>query len=127
MSDQLVDSNTDRSSDPVPMPAPSELAEHSTSVGHNFRRKPKLSGYPVPGGACHEMVGFSDNQPVSDTIGQSRTGEDLVLKLAPSKITELPEREGSRPGTGMMSRLLPARLLEVIAEPRQSKDSSRMG
>ena len=38
VSDQLVDSNTDRSSDPVPTPAPSELAEHSTSVGHNFRQ-----------------------------------------------------------------------------------------
>ena len=66
VSDQLVDSNTDRSSDPVPMPAPSELAEHLTSVGHNFRRlKLEPSEHPVPGGAPRGMVGFSDNQPVS--------------------------------------------------------------
>ena len=121
VSDQLVDSNTDRSSDPVPMPAPSELAEHSTSVGHNFRRcKPELSGHPVPGGA---RTSFSDNQTVSDTIGQSRTGEDLVLKPAPSKITEPPEREGSQPETAMVSRLLLAGLPKVIAESQQSKDS----
>ena len=36
--DLLVDSNTDVSGDPVPMPAPSELAEHSTSVEHSAGR-----------------------------------------------------------------------------------------
>ena len=52
VSDHLVYSNTDGSKDPVPMPALSELAEHSTSVGHNFRHcKPKPSEHPVPGGA----------------------------------------------------------------------------
>ena len=52
VSDQLVYSNTDGSDDPVPMPAPSELAKHSTSVGHNFRHcKPKSSEHPGPGGA----------------------------------------------------------------------------
>ena len=95
VSDQLVYSNTDGSKDPVPMPAPSELAEHSTSVGHNFRHcKPKPSEHPVPGGAPRRVVGFSDNQPVSEPAGQSKTSDDLVPKLAPSEITEQPGGRG---------------------------------
>ena len=75
VSDQLVDSNTDRSSDPVLMPAPSELAEHSTSVEHNFRHlKPEPSEHPVPGGAPRGVVGFPDNQPVSEpTVAMEET------------------------------------------------------
>ena len=89
-----MDSNTDRSSDPVPMPAPSELAEHSTSVGHNFRHfKLEPSEHPVLGGAPRGMVRFSYNQSVSETTGQSKTGKDVVLKPAPSETTEPPERE----------------------------------
>ena len=79
----------------MPMPAPSELAEHSTSVGHNFRHcKPKPSEHPVPGGAPHRVVGISDNQPVSEPAGQSKTSDDLVPKPAPSQITEQPGGEG---------------------------------
>ena len=48
VSDPLVDSNTDGSGDPVPMPAPSELAEHSTSVEHSVRpSQPELSEHPA--------------------------------------------------------------------------------
>ena len=122
VSDQLVDSNTDGSSDPVPMPTLSELAEHSTSVGHNFRHF-RLE----PGSAPRGVVGFSDNQPVSEPAGQSKTCEDLVSKPAPSGITEPPGREGLLPEAGTVSRPLPAGLPEVIPEPQQSKDSSRMG
>ena len=37
VSDLLVDSNADGCDDPVPRPAPWELAEHSTSVEHSLR------------------------------------------------------------------------------------------
>ena len=95
VSDQLVYSNTDGSKDPVPMPAPSELAEHSTSVGHNFWHcKPKPSEHLVPGGAPRRVVGFSDKQPVSEPAGQSKTSDDLVPKPAPSEITGITTESG---------------------------------
>ena len=67
VSDPLEYSKTDRSGDPVPMPAPSELAEHSMSVGHSVRQlKPEPSEHPAPDSTPRGVVGFSDNQPVSE-------------------------------------------------------------
>ena len=101
VSDHLGYSNTDGSSDPVPMPAPSELAEHSTSVGHSFRHlKPEPSEHPAPDGTPRRVVGFSDNQPVSEPAEQSKTCDDLVPKPIPSELTEQPGREGLLPGGG---------------------------
>ena len=60
VSDLLVDSNTDRGGDPVPRPAPSELAEHSTSVELSLRPwQPESSEHPV--GTPRGVVGVSDN------------------------------------------------------------------
>ena len=64
VSDLLVDSNMDGGGDPVPKPAPSELAERSTSVEHSLRL-----GYPVQDDAPCRKVGFYDNQTVSDLFG----------------------------------------------------------
>ena len=51
--------------DPVPRPAPSELAEHSTSVEHSPRPlQPEPSEHPAS--TPRGVVGFSDNQPVSE-------------------------------------------------------------
>ena len=112
----------------MPMPAPSELAEHSTSVGHNFRHcKPKPSEHPGPGGAPRGVVRFSDNQPVSEPAGQSKTCDDLVPKPAPSEFTEQPGGEGLLSEADTVSRPLPAGLPGVFPEPQQSKDSPRMG
>ena len=76
VSDPVVDSNTDGNGDPVPMPAPSELAEHSTSVEHSVR--------PSQLEPSRGVVGFSGNQPVSEPAEQSKTGDNLVPKPAPS-------------------------------------------
>ena len=93
MSDPLVHSNTDGSGDPVPMPAPSELAEHSTSVEHSVRpSQPEPSEHPAS--TPREVVGFSDNQPVSEPAEQSKTGDNLVLKPAPSELAEQPRSDG---------------------------------
>ena len=73
VSDLLVDSKADGGGDPVPMPAPSELAEHSTSVEHSLRSlQPESSEHPT--GTPRGVVGASDNQPVSEPTEQSRTG-----------------------------------------------------
>ena len=71
VSDPLEHSKTGRSDDPVPKPAPSELAEHSTSVGHRVRQL-KLE-HPAPDSKPRGVVGFSDNQPVSEPLEQSKT------------------------------------------------------
>ena len=48
VSDPLEHSKTGMSDDPVPKPASSELAEHSTSVGHRVQQlKPEPSEHPA--------------------------------------------------------------------------------
>ena len=69
----------------------------------------------------------SDNQPVSEPAGQSKTSDDLVPKPAPSEITEQPGGEGLLLKAGAVTRPLLAGLPGVFPEPQQSKDSSRMG
>ena len=110
VSDLLVDSNADGGGDPMPRPAPSELAEHSTSVGHSLRPlQPESSEHPT--GTPRGVVGASDNQPVSKPTEQSRTGGKLVLKPAPSEIAEQPRsREILSPGTDTVPRPLPVAL-----------------
>ena len=85
VSDLLVDSNMDGSGDPVPKPAPSELAEHSTLVEHSLR-----PGYPVPDDTPRIKVGFYDNQTVSDLLVDADTdgGGDPVPRSAPSELAE---------------------------------------
>ena len=87
VSDRLVDLNTDEGGDPVPRPAPSELAEHSASVEHSLRPlQPESSEYPA--GTPRGVVGVSDNQPVSEPTEQ---GGNLVLKPAPLELAEQPK------------------------------------
>ena len=70
VSDLLVDSNMYGGGDPVPRRAPSELAEHSTSVEHSLRLlQPEPSEHPA--GTPRGVVGFSDNQPVSEPTDSS--------------------------------------------------------
>ena len=87
VSDLLVDSKAGRGGNPVPRPAPSELAEHSTSVEHSLRQ-PEPSEHPTD--TPRRMMGASDNQQVSEPTEQSRTGGTLMLKPAPSEIAEQP-------------------------------------
>ena len=114
------------------MPAPSELAEHSTSVEHSVRpsqREPSEDPASAPRG----VVGFSDNQPVSEPTEQSKTGDNLVPKPAPSELAEQPRSDGSpswgeglSPGTNTVSRPLPVGLPGVALEPQQLNDPARM-
>ena len=117
----------------MPKPAPSELAEHLTSVGHSVRQlKPEPSEHPAPDSTPHGVVGFSDNQPVSEPLEQSKTCGDLVTKPAPSELAEHsmsngPQSwgEGLLPGTDTASRPQPAGLPGVTPEPQQAEDPSR--
>ena len=78
----------------MPRPAPSELAEHSTSVEHSLRPlQPEPSEHQT--GTPRGVVGASDNQPVSEPMEQSRTGGNWVRKPAPSEITEQPRHNDS--------------------------------
>ena len=65
VSDLLVDSRADGDGNPMPKPALSELAEHSTSVEHSLRL---LRAEPIehPTDTPRGVVGVSDNQPVSE-------------------------------------------------------------
>ena len=107
VSDLLVDSNADGGGDPVPRPAPSELAEHSMSVELSLRPlQPESSEHPT--GTPRGVVEASDNHPVSEPTEQSRTGGNLVLKPAPSEIVEQPrsERDYRRERTQCLGRYL---------------------
>ena len=125
-------SKTRRSEVPVPKPAPSELAEHSTSVGHRVRQlKPEPSEHPAPDSKPRGVVGFSDNQPVSEPLEQSKTCGDLVPKPASSELAEHsmsngPQSwgEGVLPGTDTASRPQPTGLPGVTPEPQQAEDPS---
>ena len=65
MSNLLVDFRADGGGNPVPKPAPSELAEHSTSVENSLR---PLQAGPMehPSDTPRRVVKVSDNQPVSE-------------------------------------------------------------
>ena len=65
--DFLVDVNVDGGGNPVPKPAPSELAEHSSSVEHSLR-----PGYPMPDDTQSRTVCFYDSQTVSDLLVDSK-------------------------------------------------------
>ena len=126
VSDLLMDSKADGGGNPVPRPAPSELAEHSTSVEHSLRPlQTEPSEHPT--GTPRRVVGASDNQPVSEPTEQSRTGGNLVLKPAPSEIAEQPRsRESLSPETDTVPRPLPVALPGVVSESRQSENPTRM-
>ena len=82
----LVESKVDGGGNPVPT-APSELAEHSTSVEDSLRPlKPEPSEHPT--NLTRGVVGASENQPVSEPTEQSRTDDNLMLKPAPSETAE---------------------------------------
>ena len=132
VSDLFVDSNMYGGGDPVPRRAPSELAEHSTSVEHSLRLlQPKPSEQPA--GTPRGVVGFSDNQPVTEPTEQSETCVNWVPKPAPSALAEQPRSdrpplwgEGLSSGTDTVSRPLPVALPGVAPESRQSEDPPRM-
>ena len=65
--DFCVDVDVDGGGDPVPKPAPSELAEHSTSVEHSLR-----AGHPMPDDTPSRTVCFYDSQTVSDLLVDRR-------------------------------------------------------
>ena len=71
--------------DPVPKPAPSVLAEHSTSVEHSLR-----PGYPMPDYTPSRTVCFYDSQKVSDLLVNSKAdgGGNPVSRPAPSELAE---------------------------------------
>ena len=114
-------------------PAPSELAEHSTLVGHRVRQlQPELLVYSAPDSNPCGVVGFSDNQPVSEPLEQSKACGDLVPKPAPPKLAEHSMSNGPQPwgeglltGTDTASRPQPTGLPGVAPEPQQAEDSTR--
>ena len=65
VSDLLVDSRADGGGNPVPKPAPSGLAEHSTSVERSLRPLQAESIEHLTD-TPRGVVGVSDNQPVSE-------------------------------------------------------------
>ena len=69
----------------MPRPAPSELAEHSTSVEHSLR-----PGYPMPDDTPSRTVCFYDSQTVSDLLVNSKAdgGGNPVPRPAPSELAE---------------------------------------
>ena len=100
VSDLLVDLRVNRGGNPVPKPAPSELAEHSTSVENSLR---PLQVEPIehPTDTPRGVVGASDNQPVSrlgrsdnQTIRQLASVSNQCQRPAPSEIVEQPRSRG---------------------------------
>ena len=62
--------------------APSELAEHSTSVEDSLRpSQPEMSEPRTE--IRRGVVGDSDNQPVSEPTEQSRSGDKLSRQAGP--------------------------------------------
>ena len=109
----------------MPRPAPSELADHSTSVEHSLRPL-QLESSEYPAGTPRGVVGVSDNQPVSEPTEQSKTGGNLVLKPAPLELAEQPRSgEGFSPGTDTVSRPLPIVLPGIAPESQQSEGPPR--
>ena len=84
MPDFLVDVNVDGGGNPVPKLAPSELAEHLTSVEHSLR-----SGYPMPDNTPSRRVCFYDSQTVSDLVVESMAdGGDNPMSTISSEFAE---------------------------------------
>ena len=101
--DILVDANMDRGGNPVPKPAPSEFAEHLTSVEHSLWQKdPKENGggNPVPKSAPSELAehltsvehSLRSKYPIEDE------GGDPVPKPAPSGLAERSTSVENSPG-----------------------------
>ena len=101
--DILVDANMERGGNPVPKPAPSELAEHLTSVEHSLWQKdPKENGggNPVPKPAPSELAehltsvehSLRSKYPIEDE------GGDPVPKPAPSGLAERSTSVENSPG-----------------------------
>ena len=111
VSDLLVDSKADGGGNPVPRPAPLELAEHSTSVEHSLQPlQPEPSEHPTD--TPHGVVGASDNQPVSEPMEQ-------IAEQPRSKERLLPE-------TDPVPWPPPIALLRVVSESRHSVDPTQM-
>ena len=95
VSNLLVESMADGDSNPVPT-APSELAEHSTSVEDSLRPSQPVTSEHLTD-IRRGVVGASDNQPVLEPTEQSRSGDNLSVHAGPlilkwrSKERSLPE------------------------------------
>ena len=99
---------------------------------HSLRPlQPELSERPAS--TPRGVVGFSDNQPVSEPTEQSKTGGSLVPKPALSELAEQPMSdgpplcgEGLSSGRDTVSRPLPIALPGVAPESQQPEDQSQM-
>ena len=83
VSNLLVESMADGGNNPAPT-TPSELAEHSTSVEDSLRPLQPETSEDLTN-IRRGVIGASDNQPVSEPMEQSRTGDNLILKPAPEQ------------------------------------------
>ena len=109
MSDLLVDSKADGGGNPVPRPAPLELAEHSTSVEHSlWLLQPEPTEHPT------------DTPQLASVRTQCQ-------RPAPSEIVEQPRsRERLLPETDTVPRPPPVALPGIVSDSRQSEDPAWM-
>ena len=126
VSDLLVNLKADGGGNPVLRPAPSELAEHLTSVEQSLRPlQPEPSEHPTD--APHGVVGASDNQPVTEPTEQSKTGGTSMLQPALLEIAKQPRsREILLLETDTLPRPPPVVLPGVVSGSRQSDDPTQM-
>ena len=101
----LVDTNMDRRGNPVPKPAPLELAEYLTSVEHSLRQNgpnENRGGNPVPKPAPSELAEHLtsvEHRPRSKYTTEDKGG-DPVPKPAPSGLAEHSTSVENSPGPG---------------------------
>ena len=93
----------DRRGNPVPKPAPSELAEHLTSVEHSLQQKgpnEDEGGNPVPKPAPSELAEHltSVEHSLRSKYLNEDEGGDPVLKPAPSGLAERSTSVENSPG-----------------------------
>ena len=129
--DFLVDVNMDGGGNPVPKPAPSDLAEHLTSVEHSLRPKypnENGGGNPVPKQAPSELAEHltSVEHSLRSKYPNEDEGGDPVPKPAPSGLAERSTSVEHSPGPiyPMLDDKSGRRVCfsdnQPVSEPRQS-------